>query len=81
MVTDLQGAKVCEYHIYDTIYIHSIVLNVQFSDKFILTDPAIHCQDITRFGRTNFGAPGITELFKMNHKCNSVCNVLKLSPL
>ncbi|CAB4439737.1 unnamed protein product [Rhizophagus irregularis] len=52
---------------------------IELNNEFILTDPAIHCIDSLRFGRTNFGKEGISELFLANHKCNDICKKLKLS--
>ncbi|RIA81491.1 kinase-like domain-containing protein, partial [Glomus cerebriforme] len=51
---------------------------IELSDQFVLTDPAIHCVDALRFGRTNFGEKGINQCFLENHKCNDVCKELKL---
>ncbi|CAG8516570.1 3105_t:CDS:1 [Ambispora gerdemannii] len=48
----------------------------ELSDQFLLTDPAIHCTDPLRFGRTNLGKKGIDECFLANHKCNDVCQKL-----
>ncbi|CAI2181312.1 11012_t:CDS:1 [Funneliformis geosporum] len=50
----------------------------EFSNHFLLTDPAIHCTDSLRFGRTNLGKRGIEKCFLINHKCGSVCNKLGL---
>ncbi|CAG8622659.1 4498_t:CDS:2 [Funneliformis mosseae] len=50
----------------------------EFSDHFLLTDPAIHCTDSLRFGRTNLGKRGIEKCFLNNHTCGSVCNKLGL---
>ncbi|CAI2170685.1 15953_t:CDS:1 [Funneliformis geosporum] len=50
----------------------------EFSDQFLLTDPALQCTDSLRFGRTNLGRRGIEECFLANHKCSSVCKKLGL---
>ncbi|CAG8439636.1 11458_t:CDS:1 [Funneliformis mosseae] len=50
----------------------------EFSDQFLLTDPAIQCTDSLRFGRTNLGKRGIEDCFLANHKCSSVCKKLGL---
>jgi hypothetical protein len=50
----------------------------QDSKTYILTDPAIHCTDMSRFGVTNFGAEGI-DSFLAAHVCNSLCRSLGLS--
>ncbi|CAB5354754.1 unnamed protein product [Rhizophagus irregularis] len=54
---------------------------IELNNEFLLTDPAIHCIDPLRFGRTNFGKNGIKQLFLGNHRCNDVCKELKLSKL
>ncbi|RIA81492.1 kinase-like domain-containing protein [Glomus cerebriforme] len=51
---------------------------IELTDQYVLTDPAIHCVDALRFGRTNFGERGIKQCFLENHKCNDVCKKLKL---
>jgi len=51
---------------------------IELEDEFLLTDPAIHCMDYLRFGRTNLGMKGIKECFVANHKCGSVCKKLGL---
>ncbi|CAG8711669.1 uncharacterized protein OCT59_002205 [Rhizophagus irregularis] len=51
---------------------------IELDDKFLLTDPAIHCIDSLRFGGTNFGEDGINKLFLANHRCNDICKQLKL---
>ncbi|CAB5347078.1 unnamed protein product [Rhizophagus irregularis] len=51
---------------------------IELNDEFLLTDPAIHCVDTLRFGRTNFGEEGINQCFLANHRCNDICKKLKL---
>ncbi|PKC62185.1 kinase-like protein [Rhizophagus irregularis] len=51
---------------------------IELTNEFLLTDPAIHCIDSLRFGRTNFGKEGINQLFLANHRCNDICKQLKL---
>ncbi|POG76750.1 kinase-like domain-containing protein, partial [Rhizophagus irregularis DAOM 181602=DAOM 197198] len=51
---------------------------IELTNEFLLTDPAIHCIDSLRFGRTNFGKKGINQLFLANHRCNDICKQLKL---
>eukprot|EP00080_Pristionchus_pacificus_P016921 PDM76941.1 efk-1 [Pristionchus pacificus] len=41
----------------------------------VLTDPAIHCKDITRYGRMNHGPRGMKKFFE-NHDCNQFCKDL-----
>ena len=45
---------------------------------FMLTDPAIHCINLLRYGHTNHGQLGFQH-FHMSHKCNHYCQVLKLT--
>lgn len=45
--------------------------------SLLLTDPAIHCLDPTRFGPMNLGKDGMKAFLK-THKCNKYCKVLKL---
>ncbi|CAG8635776.1 uncharacterized protein OCT59_003702 [Rhizophagus irregularis] len=52
---------------------------IELDGEFLLTDPAIHCVDTLRFGRTNFGKEGIKQCFLANHKCNEICEKLRLS--
>ncbi|CAG8534725.1 7126_t:CDS:1 [Paraglomus occultum] len=51
---------------------------MELSDEFLLTDPAIHCIDPLRFGKTNLGVKGISNCFLANHKCNDICKKLGL---
>ncbi|CAG8510604.1 11371_t:CDS:2 [Dentiscutata heterogama] len=51
---------------------------VELDDNFLLTDPAIHCVDYSRFGHTNLGRKGIEMCFLANHTCNEVCKKLGL---
>lgn len=46
--------------------------------KILLTDPAIHCTDLDRFGNLNHGEPGMSSFFE-THECNHVCAALHLS--
>jgi hypothetical protein len=51
---------------------------VELPGRFLLTDPAIHCTDRLRFGKTNLGKRGINECFLKNHTCGNVCQKLNL---
>ncbi|RIA93472.1 kinase-like domain-containing protein [Glomus cerebriforme] len=51
---------------------------IKLEDKFLLTDPAIHCEDRLRFGKTNLGKRGIEQCFLANHECGNVCEKLGL---
>ncbi|KAI1696525.1 alpha-kinase family domain-containing protein [Ditylenchus destructor] len=44
-----------------------------------LTDPAIHCKDLTRFSRTNWGLEGMKTFFG-RHVCNKFCHAMELEP-
>ena len=48
------------------------------SRTFNLTDPAVHCTDMTRFDRTNLGGEGMRRFFS-THKCNDHCRTLGIS--
>ncbi|KAF0426412.1 kinase-like protein [Gigaspora margarita] len=52
---------------------------VDLENEFLLTDPAIHCNDLLRFGITNLGIKGIQLCFLANHKCNNICEKLMLN--
>eukprot|EP00873_Tetraselmis_striata_P028856 jgi/Tetstr1/449120/TSEL_036331.t1 len=47
------------------------------SGNILLTDPAIHCCDMSLFGDTNMGLLGFTDFFATHH-CNSRCRALGL---
>ena len=49
---------------------------VDRENKYILTDPSIHCED-PKFGNTNLGIVGIEQFFK-THKCNDICAAMRL---
>ncbi|CAG8561476.1 9894_t:CDS:2 [Acaulospora colombiana] len=51
---------------------------IENTDQFLLTDPAIHCTDPLRFGRTNLGKRGIEKCFIEKHRCNDICEKLGL---
>ncbi|RHZ61857.1 hypothetical protein Glove_345g11 [Diversispora epigaea] len=52
---------------------------IELTNKFLLTDAAIHCIDPMRFGRTNLGKKGIDKRFLANHKCNDICRKLGIA--
>ncbi|RHZ48991.1 hypothetical protein Glove_535g4 [Diversispora epigaea] len=54
---------------------------IELPDRFLLTDPAIHCIKPLRFGKTNLGGNGINRRFVVNHKCNEICKKLGLTLL
>ena len=43
----------------------------------LLTDPAIHCINKSRYGQMNHGKKGMKKFFE-KHKCNSFCRSLGL---
>ncbi|KAF0513376.1 kinase-like protein [Gigaspora margarita] len=47
-------------------------------NEFLLTDPAIYCVDLLRFGTTNLGKSGIQKCFLAKHKCNDICKKAKI---
>ena len=44
----------------------------------LLTDPAIHCVHLDRYGDLNRGTDGMESFFE-THECNSVCAALNLT--
>lgn len=65
MVVDLQGV---------------ISTNSEGHKSIELTDPAIHCTELTRFGRTNLGKRGMRCFFR-RHICNEICQKMGLAIL
>ncbi|EFA77644.1 protein serine/threonine kinase [Heterostelium album PN500] len=53
------------------------IQGVKIDKGYLLTDPAIHCINVRRFGATNLGKPGMIKFFD-THKCNKHCRELKL---
>lgn len=45
--------------------------------RYVLTDPAVHCGKVTRFGKTNLGREGMYNFFR-THYCNSICKAMGL---
>jgi len=52
-------------------------VDAQGKPMMLLTDPAIHCPSVTRFGKTNLQKKGIEAFFK-KHVCNKYCQALGL---
>ncbi|KAF0488044.1 kinase-like protein [Gigaspora margarita] len=52
---------------------------VDLHNEFLLTDPAIHCVDLLRFGNSNLGKSGIQKCFLAKHECNDICRKLELT--
>lgn len=63
MIADLQGT--------DTI-------DSKKRPTLLLTDPAIHCPGLFRFGGTNLQQEGIIDFYK-THRCNKYCTALGLN--
>jgi len=63
MVVDLQGV---------------LTLDEQSRSVLLLTDPAIHCRDATRFRPLNLCEQGM-RAFLEGHKCNRFCTLLGLA--
>ena len=53
---------------------------VKIDRAYLLTDPALHCDDLLRFRetRTNLGVKGMHQFFR-THVCSDVCTKLNLS--
>jgi hypothetical protein len=62
MVVDLQGVKKEES---------------SGEVRYVLTDPAIHCGSLRRFGKTNLGREGMYKFFR-THYCNGICKAMAL---
>ncbi|CAG8500870.1 6385_t:CDS:2 [Diversispora eburnea] len=62
----------------DGYLVVSDLQGIESPDRFVLTDPAIHCTNPLRFGKTNLGGNGIKRCLLDNHRCNDVCRKLKL---
>ncbi|XP_028404560.1 alpha-protein kinase vwkA-like [Dendronephthya gigantea] len=45
--------------------------------RYVLTDPAIHCGSLRRFGKTNLGREGMYKFFR-THYCNGICKAMAL---
>ena len=45
--------------------------------QYFLTDPAIHCRSLRRFGKTNLGPEGMYKFFR-THYCNGICKGMAL---
>ena len=45
------------------------------AQRFTLTDPAIHCVSLLKYGGTNIGKKGFARFFK-THSCNHICRAI-----
>ncbi len=50
---------------------------IQVPEGYLLTDPAVHCQNTKKFGGSNCGKKGF-DGFWATHRCNQVCQALRL---
>mmetsp|Transcript_45621 Transcript_45621/g.115332 ORF Transcript_45621/g.115332 Transcript_45621/m.115332 type:complete len:325 (-) Transcript_45621:187-1161(-) len=57
-----------------------VVCDIQGQGADLFTDPQIHSFDGKSFGLGNLGADGIRR-FKRSHRCNAICNALRLPTL
>ena len=64
---------ICTFNIIQVVDLQGI----KNGEIFRLTDPVIHCKDVTRFGKTNFGEKGMQRFFE-THRCNPICNAMQL---
>jgi hypothetical protein len=55
---------------------------VKIDRAYLLTDPALHCDDLLRFRetRTNLSVKGMHQFFR-THVCSDVCSKLNLTSL
>ncbi|KAI0567820.1 MHCK/EF2 kinase [Gracilaria domingensis] len=56
----------------------SDIQGVRTGDGYVLTDPCVHSVSGTGFGATDLGLMGVEEFF-VKHRCNGLCNDLKLA--
>jgi len=52
----------------------------QAQQRFTLTDPAIHCVSLLKYGGTNIGKKGFARFFK-THQCNDICRAVGIEIL
>ncbi|CAF1506026.1 unnamed protein product [Adineta ricciae] len=77
--TVLQAFSHWTYHITAGRYMVVDLQGAKTDNAYILTDPAIHCDDILRFKhtRTNLGVKGMDRFFN-THVCSEICARLEL---
>jgi hypothetical protein len=80
--TILQAFSHWTYHItYGRLMVVDLQ-GVKVDRAYLLTDPALHCDDLLRFRqtRTNLGVKGMHQFFR-THVCSDVCSKLNLTSL
>jgi hypothetical protein len=77
--TILQAFSHWTYHITSGRLMVVDLQGVKVERAYLLTDPALHCDDLLRFRetRTNLGVKGMHQFFR-THVCSDVCSKLNL---
>lgn len=77
--TILQAFSHWTYHITSGRLMVVDLQGVKVDRAYLLTDPALHCNDILRFRetRTNLGVKGMKQFFR-THTCSDICLKLNL---
>lgn len=77
--TILQAFSHWTYHITSGRLMVVDLQGVKVDRAYLLTDPALHCDDLLRFRetRTNLGVKGMHQFFR-THVCSDVCSKLNL---
>ncbi|CAF4338353.1 unnamed protein product, partial [Adineta steineri] len=77
--TILQAFSHWTYHITSGRLMVVDLQGVKVDCAYLLTDPALHCEDLLRFQktRTNLGIKGMHQFFR-THICSDVCSKLNL---
>jgi len=77
--TILQAFSHWTYHITSGRLMVVDLQGVKVDRAYLLTDPAVHCDDLLRFRetRTNLGVKGMQQFFR-THVCSDVCSQLTL---
>ena len=77
--TTLQAFSHWTYHVTSGRVMVVDLQGVKVDRAYLLTDPALHCNDLLRFqnARTNLGIKGMRQFFR-THVCSDVCSKLNL---
>ncbi|CAF3906586.1 unnamed protein product [Rotaria sordida] len=80
--TILQAFSHWTYHITSGRLMVVDLQGVKVDRAYLLTDPALHCNDLLRFRetRTNLGVKGMRQFFR-THVCSDVCSKLNIPML